>query len=112
MNEDLTPDVLLDLDEVRRIVLSGLQGYRVHVYLFGSRARGQEGVFSDIDVAVLPLEPEGLPEGLLSTIRESLEESHVPYIVDLVEVSQTDPEFRNRVLREGVLWNDFENGSL
>lgn len=104
--------VQVDLDEVRQIVLSGLRGYRVHVYLFGSRARGQEVAFSDIDVAVLPLELDALPEGLLSTIRESLEESHVPYIVDLVDLSQSDPAFRARVLQEGVLWSDCENDSL
>ena len=103
--------VQVDLAEVRQIVLSGLRGCRVHVYLFGSRARGQEGAFSDIDVAVFPLELDALPEGLLSTIRESLEESHVPYIVDLVDLSQSDPAFRARVLQEGVLWSDCENDS-
>lgn len=104
--------VQVDLDEVQRIVLRGLQGYRVRVYLFGSRARGQEGAFSDIDVAVLPLELDVLPEGLLSTIRESLDESHVPYTVDLVDLSQSDPAFCARVLQEGVLWSDSENDSL
>lgn len=104
--------VQVDLDEVRRIVLSGLQGHRVRVYLFGSRAKGQGGTSSDIDVAVLPLELDALPEGLLSTIRESLEESRVPFMVDLLDLSQTDPAFRARVLREGVLWSDSENDSL
>jgi len=101
LKENDLKTVQVDLDEVRRIVFSGLQGYRVHVYLFGSHARGHEGVFSDIDVAVLPLELDALPESLLSTIRESLEESHVPYLVDLVDLSQ-----------EGVLWSDSENDSL
>jgi predicted nucleotidyltransferase len=92
-----------DLEEVGRIVRDGLKGHRARVYLFGSWVRGQAGRTSDIDVAVLPLEP--LPAGLLSEIREALEESHVIYPVDLVDLSESTPQFRERVLREGVLWN-------
>jgi predicted nucleotidyltransferase len=58
---------------------------------------------SDIDVAVLPLEP--FPSGLLSEIREALEESRVLYPVELVDLSTTTPEFRDRVLKEGILWS-------
>lgn len=92
------------LNEVRRIVLEGLRGHRARVYLFGSRARGQARRASDIDVSILPLAP--LPLGLLSSIRESLEESHVPYTVDLVDLSLVEPAFRQRVEREGTLWNE------
>jgi hypothetical protein len=53
-------------------------------------------------VGILPLEP--LPEGTLSEIREALEESLVLYPVDLVDLSETAPEFRERVEREGILW--------
>lgn len=91
------------LDEVRRIVLDGLRNHQVRVYLFGSRARGQSGRSSDIDVAVLSAEP--LPPGVLSTIRENLEESNVPYTVDLVDLTRADPAFRDRVIREGTLWS-------
>ena len=96
-----------DLAEVRRIVLEGLRGQRARVYLFGSRVRGLSGRASDIDVAVLPLEP--LSPGTLSAIREALEKSRVPYCVDLVDLSDADPAFRERVLAEGVLWNGSES---
>jgi hypothetical protein len=52
-------------------------------------------------VAVLPRRP--LPTGLLSRIREALEESHVPYRVDVVDLSSVDPAFRKRILETGVL---------
>lgn len=90
------------LEEVRGIVLSGLKGYSVKVYLFGSRLHGNTRQSSDIDVAILPLEP--LPHGVLSIIRENLEESHVPYCVDLIDISQTDTEFSKQVMKEGKLW--------
>ena len=97
------PDLPEDLSEVRRIILEGLHGHEVRVYLFGSWVRGSAGRASDIDVGVLPLEP--LPEGLLSAIREELEESLVPYPVDLVDLSEAAPAFRDRVLLEGLPWS-------
>jgi predicted nucleotidyltransferase len=90
------------LEEVRRIVTERLKGRDAMVVLFGSRASGSTRVASDIDVAVLPRSP--LPTGLLSRIREALEESHVPYRVDVVDLSSVDPAFRKRVLETGVIW--------
>lgn len=92
------------LDEVRRIVLDELQGVPTDVYLFGSRALGCAGPASDVDVGVMPR--DGLPPGLLSRIRERLEQSTIPYSVDLVDLSQTEEAFRERVRREGILWTD------
>ena len=102
--EAAAPDARLqaDLDEVKRIVLQGLGALRARVWLFGSRAQGKAGRASDIDVAVLPLDP--LPEGLLSEIQEALEESLVLYPVDLVDLSRADPGLRARVERDGIPW--------
>ncbi len=90
------------LEEVRRIVTERLKGRGAMVVFFGSRASGSVSVASDIDVAVLPRSP--LPAGLLSRIREALEESHVPYRVDVVDLSSVEPAFRKRVLETGVIW--------
>jgi predicted nucleotidyltransferase len=92
-----------DLDETRRIVLDGLRGHRAKVYLFGSWARGENRRTSDIDVAVLPSAP--LPPGVLSAIREALEDSRIVYRVDLVDLSAASPEFREKALKEGVPWS-------
>ncbi len=92
------------MQQVRHIIVNGLKGYPVEVYLFGSQATGQAGTISDIDVAVHPLKP--LPVGLLSRIREELEESNVPYHVDLVDLSQLGSEWLQRVHKEGVRWSD------
>ncbi|HAF70305.1 MAG: DNA polymerase beta domain protein region [Acetothermia bacterium 64_32] len=94
-----------DIAEVRRILSQKLQGYKVRVYLFGSRVKGQARKSSDLDVALLPLEP--LPLGIIAEIREALEESHVPFEVDIVDLSEVDPDFRERILSEGVPWNVF-----
>jgi len=91
------------LEEVRRIVLDAVDERSGKVYLFGSWARGEATRLSDIDVAVDPSVP--LPRGTLARLRERLEDSHVPYRVDVVDLTRTSPEFRQRVLTEGVLWN-------
>jgi predicted nucleotidyltransferase len=91
---------------VREIVLQGLKGQAVEVYLFGSRAAGRAGAVSDIDVAVNPLKP--LPAGLLSRIREELEESNVPYRVDLVDLSRLGNEWLERVRAVGERWSDWK----
>lgn len=96
------PQASFDLEEVRRIVQTRLGGHPARVYLFGSWARDSATHTSDIDVGVMPLAP--LPEGLLSEIREALEESLVVYDVDLVDLSEAAPGFRQRVLEEGILW--------
>jgi len=92
------------LEEVRRIVLDVVSEKNVRVYLFGSWARGEATRLSDIDVAIDP--QTTLARGTLAKLRERLEESHVPYHVDVVDLTRTSPEFRQRVMTEGVLWSD------
>jgi predicted nucleotidyltransferase len=88
--------------EVRRIVLRALREYDAAVFLFGSWARGDATACSDIDVAIEP--HSSLPPGLLADLREGLEESHVPYRVDIVDLSDAAPTLRRRILEEGIRW--------
>ena len=90
------------LAETQRIVLERLRNIPARVYLFGSHATGEANRFSDIDVAIEPLAE--LPPDALLDITEALEDSTIPYFVDVVDLSCTSPEFRERVRREGVLW--------
>ena len=92
------------LNQARRIVLNRLKGYNVDVYLFGSYARGDHHNTSDIDVAIMPLEP--LRQGLLSEVREELEESSIPQLVEIIDLSRAPREFARTVVREGILWSD------
>ena len=92
------------LEAVRRILLNGLRGTGARVFVFGSRAGGTVHPASDLDVAVLPHAP--LPVGLLALLREALDESTVPFAVDLIDLSEADSAFRARVLAEGISWDD------
>ena len=92
------------LQVVRHILLNRLQRYDVKIYLFGSVARGEIRKASDIDVAVLSA--GSLPDGVLSEIREELENSRVPYRVELIDLAKASPGFASHVQRAGILWND------
>jgi hypothetical protein len=90
------------LEEVRRIVAEVLRGEAVNVYLFGSRARGDHRLASDVDVALDARRPlSGLK---LSELRDALEESRVPLRVEVVDLSTVDAAFRKRVLDEAQPW--------
>ena len=91
------------LGEVRRVTQEVLGPYDVELYLFGSWANGTQRRTSDIDIAVDPHRP--LPPGTLSILRERFEESHIPYFVEVVDLSETDTKFRARVRREGIRWS-------
>lgn len=97
------------LERLRRLVCAFLSPYRVSVYLFGSYARGRQHRSSDVDIAIEP--HQVLPAGVISRLREAVEESDVPYAVDIVDLAQVDGSFRDRVLREGILWNATGNDS-
>ncbi|MBI3153741.1 MAG: nucleotidyltransferase domain-containing protein [Chloroflexi bacterium] len=99
-----TPVLQHDLEITRKIILERLKNYRAKVYLFGSQATGKARVYSDIDVAVLPLQK--MPISTLSEIREELEESDIVRTVDVVDLAETDESFRQRVEKEGVVWKE------
>jgi predicted nucleotidyltransferase len=98
----LSPTRARALERVREIVLAVVGDDDVRVYLFGSCATGSLRPSSDIDVAVEPL--HGLASASLAALRERLEDSDIPYDVDVVDLSTVPREFAHRVRREGVVW--------
>jgi predicted nucleotidyltransferase len=93
-----------DLNHARALVLRGLGGYSAKVFLFGSFAEGRAALGSDIDVGVLPGEP--IPAEVFSELRAELDEAPLLFSVELIDLSKTDPSFRERVQREGVRWDE------
>jgi predicted nucleotidyltransferase len=72
------------------------------VYLFGSRARGTNTPESDIDIAI-----DGgkrLADGVLGLIREEIEESTIPFFVDVLDFHTLDNAMQQTILKEGVPW--------
>jgi predicted nucleotidyltransferase len=90
------------LERVKEMVLAALAGYEAQVFLFGSFAQGAARQSSDIDVAIDAGEP--LPAGVMARLADDLDESTVPYTVDLVDLSTVSDDFRKRVIQEGIAW--------
>lgn len=70
------------------------------IIIFGSRARGDYKEKSDIDIAI----KGNLTKLEIAMIRDYLEESRIPYMVDVVEYSKiVDKNFKEEIDKEGKI---------
>lgn len=92
------------LQILRNLIRNYVENYQVKVYLFGSRAKDTAHKLSDVDIAILPLQP--LPSHFMTNLKEAIEESTLPYSVDIVDLSKVDLPFREKILAEGIEWKD------
>ena len=92
------------LEQIRSIIRSSMGDARGTVYLFGSRARGNPRPTSDIDLAVTVSGNTG--SSIIASLRENLENSTIPFTVDVVDLGFCDSTLSDEVSREGVVvWN-------
>jgi len=92
------------ITQLKGLILNYLEAYPVKIYFFGSRATGDAGRYSDIDIAVLP--NEDLPAHVLAELKDIIEESTIPYHVDIVNLLETDDKFKQKIIKEAVIWRD------
>jgi predicted nucleotidyltransferase len=92
------------IEELRRMVLDALGEHDAAVWLFGSCARGEARQHSDIDIAILPR--DNLHPGFFGELDADIEESTIPYDVDLVDLRNADPVLIAEILREGIPWRE------
>lgn len=90
------------LDMVRQVIMAEIGDYPVKVYLFGSWARGEERISSDIDIALDG--SDGIPLEILTRLREAMEESTIPYRVDVVDLAEAAKVLVTKVRKEGIVW--------
>lgn len=86
--------------QIESILKRALTGRTCEVYLFGSRATGDHSRVSDFDIAVLTTDDLSRE---LSLAREWLEESTIPFKVDVVDLRSASAAVRRRALTDGVL---------
>lgn len=94
------------LEQVKQIILGNLSGAAAKVYLFGSWAREEMKRSSDIDVAIEFERFDAEVKPLLLNIRDALEESTIPYKVDVIHLNTADEIIASKVREEGILWAD------
>jgi predicted nucleotidyltransferase len=87
----------------RDIVLKHVNREHYAVFLFGSRAAGTHGRSADIDVGIegdAPLAPK-----IIAAINEELEQSLVPYHIDIVDFYGADTHFKQIAKQRIITWN-------
>src|ERR1700733_12496907 len=92
------------LEKLKNLVLNHFSGYKVKIYLFGSYARGSATHVSDVDIGILPLEP--ISNQVFVEIRDKIEESKIPYFVDIVNMNDASKALKEQILTEGIVWKD------
>lgn len=90
------------IEQVRRLVTQALGEHRSRVFLVGSCARGETRQPSDIDVAI-DLDQEA-PNGLIPDIRVALEQSDIPFFVDVFDLRRLPQDYRCSLLEGAVEW--------
>ena len=98
------------IDIVKSIVLKHVPQEEFAVFLFGSRPVGNDKALSDIDVGILGKRP--LPVIIKGDLESDLDESIVPFKIDLIDFYQIDEVFKNEALSTVEIWNCPKNIKL
>lgn len=89
-----------DKHSLIKIILSHLPN--ATIYLFGSRARHENTATSDIDLAL----DNGIKidRFILSMIKEAIEESQIPFLVDIVDFNSISADLRDQIFKDKIVW--------
>jgi predicted nucleotidyltransferase len=90
--------------ELKKIILDFFRNKRVKVFLFGSRAREEEYPASDVDIGIIPLSDSEI--GQITLLKERIENSNIPYKVDIVNLNEVSDDFKKEILKEAIVWKD------
>ena len=88
--------------QIIRIICDTIPDPALEIIIYGSRARGDARPDSDYDIALKLAEK--IHPARLSLIKERLEESNIPFKVDIVDINNVTEDLRNSIIEEGVLW--------
>lgn len=84
------------LKEIKKIIFRFLDSKRYQVFVFGSRATGKAEKYSDYDIGIIGKKP--VQWSVLAKIDDALEESDLPYKVDVVDFSLVSDDFKKVAL--------------
>ncbi|WP_374074878.1 nucleotidyltransferase family protein [Bdellovibrio bacteriovorus] len=82
---------------LENLVIKPLKSHGCEVYIFGSRAKGSHHPHSDVDLLFKKSDGKPFPAGFLSEIKEQIDESRFPFIVDLVDEQELAQSYRDSV---------------
>lgn len=90
--------------ELKKVVIAQLKNENVKIMLFGSRARGNNYPYSDVDIGILP--SGKFDERKLTLLRETIEKLNFPYKIEIVNLSEISEAFKTEVQKDAIQWKD------
>jgi len=97
----MTRQELIDRSEAHiRLILKDHVPSQVRVYLYGSRAQSDNRWNSDYDLWI----DADIPRKVIAEMTDQLEESFVPFKVDIITTPQLNGRFAVRVKQEAIPW--------
>ena len=87
--------------KIKDILLKNLPG-NVKIYLFGSGVTDYHSFNADIDVAILP--EQDFNDNSIVKIKEIIEESSIPFKVDIVDLRNVDDNFKKIAFKKVKQW--------
>jgi uncharacterized protein len=91
----------LYLSRIREIIFQFFDS-DTGIVLFGSRASGNESPHSDYDIAIISRSKDKMRK--ISLVKEELENSTIPFKVDVLDYYSTTGLLREEIAR-GIKWN-------
>lgn len=89
--------------QIRETIRKYLPAADCQIFIFGSRVTGENQPFSDLDVGILA--PKIIPGHLMVKIQEELENSRIPFKIDIVDFQKVSDPFRELALKNLIyLW--------
>jgi predicted nucleotidyltransferase len=89
---------ILVLTEQEFIIVSKILKDHPDVIIFGSRVKGTNKPFSDLDICL----KKPMKDYEYTLLREAFEKSNLPFTVDLVDYNKIDDSFRKIIDEEGI----------
>ncbi len=93
------------IEKLKQLTLASLEGEKVKVFLFGSRARQEHCRTSDVDIGLIPFGE--LNKRKLLFLKDKVEELNIPYKVEIVDFSQVSADFKKEATKGAVVWKDW-----
>ena len=85
-------------------ILENLKELDCKIFIYGSRARGTNHRWSDLDIGIIPQNDKPIP---LLDIQHWLNyESIIPFKIDVVDFSTADEKFKKHALETIIWWKE------
>lgn len=99
---------MLDLDqetltELKKILTAHVP--KIKVLAYGSRVKGTSHAGSDLDLALIHPEGKPIDTHILYTLRNALEESNIPILVDVLDWARIPEPFKKEISAANVKLN-------